>query len=928
MSSSFKTVSEIQAAIPPLSKWLPTVGNYLAHTHKGKMSEPFEEHVLLVNEYFNTLCEVHKLDLVIDRLINGQIKDNFKPETHVLVGNLIKQYFVSAIHFHDFGKVNENFQADPKKMNNPLFKLIADHPIGTSHSALGAYLFILKHVQDNWKTSGLSKEDLSKLDLFVLLFSYPIFKHHAPFLADPIDGDIKFGDEAKVMKNYIALYHFVIDNGLVENLPKNLKKVYFERFDKILKKVDFPLFALIKLNFSLLTASDYLATHEYMSDAPTTDFGIFSDTTRIKNITSHFRNFKHNKQTFTDLGNFQFKHPVEISNENLNSLRQEMAVEVIQSIRNNAHKSLFYIEAPTGGGKTNLSMITLTELLENNSELTKAYYVFPFTTLITQTYKALQESLGLNNQELIELHSKAGFHSKSEKGNPEEQKDGLFGDEKKDFIDNLFSLYPLTVLSHVRFFEILKTNHKETNYQLHRLANSVIVIDELQSYNPAIWDKMLFFISQYAHYFNMRFVLMSATLPKISSLQINLGEKPDFIELLPNSAQYIQNPNFAERVVFKFELFEDEITLESLADTVISKSEKYAQENKSKSVHTIIEFIYKKSAAEFYQTLETKEHPFAEIFVLSGTILEPRRRQIINFLKRSENRSKNILLITTQVVEAGVDIDMDLGFKNISLIDSDEQLAGRVNRNATKSRSEVYLFKLDDAKLLYQSDLRYKVTRESISVKEYKDILTTKDFKQLYQLVFKRKDNYNTNSGWSDNFDNGFLKPGIGRLNYRETDKNFRIIDQQNESVFVPIKLPVYVKGIDENQQDQIFTKDDLQFLQLFEIEPDENNMICGHDVWKLYEDLIKQEIDKRRKKAGFDMKGKIQFKTLQSILSKFTFALMTHSKDHKSILEGFGEQKYGFTFFTHWNEQRTDGIPYSYESGLNSRAFSDSAFI
>ena len=67
------------------------------------------------------------------------------------------------------------------------------------------------------------------------------------------------------------------------------------------------------------------------------------------------------------------------------------------------------------------------------------------------------------------------------------------------------------------------------------------------------------------------------------------------------------------------------------------------------------------------------------------------------------------MLITTQVVEAGVDIDMDLGFKNISLIDSDEQLAGRVNRNACKVGCEVYLFRLDNASVLYGKDKRYQM---------------------------------------------------------------------------------------------------------------------------------------------------------------------------------------------------------------------------
>ena len=115
--------------------------------------------------------------------------------------------------------------------------------------------------------------------------------------------------------------------------------------------------------------------------------------------------------------------------------------------------------------------------------------------------------------------------------------------------------------------------------------------------------------------------------------------------------------------------------MNDLADFVLGKSVEYRDKpGKNGTVHTIIEFITKKSAAEFYAFIQEKEPFFDEVFLLSGTILEPRRREIINELKNPLSRKKNILLITTQVVEAGVDIDMDLGFKNISLIDSDEQL--------------------------------------------------------------------------------------------------------------------------------------------------------------------------------------------------------------------------------------------------------------
>ena len=356
-----------------------------------------------------------------------------------------------------------------------------------------------------------------------------------------------------------------------------------------------------------------------------------------------------------------------------------MTIEVIKNVRANADKNLFYIEAPTGGGKTNLSMIACAELLENNPNLNKVFYVFPFTTLITQTHKAIIETLDLSPDEMVQLHSKAGFQTKTK----EESEDGQYGDEKQDYIDNLFVNYPFCLLTHIKFFDILKSNHKETNYLLHRLANSIVIIDELQSYNPGHWDKMIYFIINYAKHFNIKFVLMSATLPEIGKLNVIKDYKPDFVYLLEDvKRKYFNNPNFSERVNFNFDLLEKkEIQLEDLATIVVEKSLEYSNKNTlyPNSVFTIIEFIFKKTATKFYDLVD--KSVFDEVFVLSGTIVEPRRKEIINYLKHSENRTKKVLLITTQVVEAGVDIDMDLGFKDTSLIDSDEQLAGRINRS-------------------------------------------------------------------------------------------------------------------------------------------------------------------------------------------------------------------------------------------------------
>lgn len=918
-----KTFEEILGKAPDITAVLTNDSLYWAHIHAHKDAELLSEHITLVNNYANSLAKANGLDSVINNLIKGCIN---KQEDIEFVTTQLKLMFVHTIVFHDFGKINEHFQSlrmKNAKMCTSKSPTVLQPPYG--HSFLSTFLFLCCHIQFIVESSA---SDATKRQLICYCFfmAYPILQHHSPVLIDVMEKGkymSQFKGMVEPLKVYAEQYGFKLNEALLNGVFISIDNIWNAESKKLVNVVSFPLFALIKLNFSLLTAADYLATHEYMnseeggSEAATTDFGIFKKRERIEEICRHLHSYSHNANTFDNIDNYTFTFPQEKSNTNLNRLRQEMAVSLIQTVRKNTGKKLFYIEAPTGGGKTNLSIITVAELMQANPELNKMFYVFPFTTLITQTYSILKESFNLTENEIVELHSKAGFSSKLE-----EDKDGLYGDEKKDYIDNLFALYPVTLLSHVKFFNILKTNRKEENYLLHRLANSVVVIDEIQSYNPAIWDKMLYFISQYALYFNIRFILMSATLPKISELKIELTQRPDFVDLLSEARKYITNRNFSERVTFNFELFEKEITLEELSAVLVSKSKLYA--SKFGSVKTISEFIYKKSASAFKQLIETLDHGFDEIFVLSGTVLESRRREIVNFIKRCSKEKVNILLITTQVVEAGVDIDMDLGFKNISLIDSDEQLAGRVNRNAYKEDCEVYLFKLDDAKFLYGNDFRFAQTREHISKEQYQEILKNKDFKALYEKVMLFIDK-NNNPLYKNSFVS--YEEDLSKLRYADTDKNLKIIDQKNEFVFVPLKISISLKGKEHGILDEIFSEKELNFLQQFDVFGN-NNTLDGTEVWQVYERLINTAMQKRKNKEAFDIKGKINFKTLQGIMSKFTFSLLYYSKDYKSMLEGFAEEKYGYLYFYNWDEQRTEGKPYTCKDGLNSKAFSDSNFI
>lgn len=913
MSNCFKPVSQIIQKLPALSSYLLNAGNYYAHLPKDENCdvETIEEHVNLVNQYFEQLVVAHNLDSVIDRLING-----ISTQVDLEVGNYIKVLFVDAIVFHDFGKINEHFQFEKMKNGKFFESSQNESPISSNHSALSAFIYLTKHLNE----IVLEKKQNPILVTSCLYLAYSIFKHHRQSLDNDCSSTVSFNqlkaknDWAEVRKFlsvYLEYYQFKIHPSIL-NLIGNDRLFNESPFRDYVNS--FELYCLCRLNFSLLTASDYLATNEYMNSLPTDDFGTLTPE-RIEEL--HYnvsqrewvdeaqKRKNYNKGTYDALEGYKLLNPKEKSGDNLNVLRKEMGIEVIKNIRQQNQNNLFFIEAPTGGGKTNLSILAAAELLKIHKGLyNKVFYVFPFTTLITQTYAVVRDMLGLEEEEMIELHSKAGLKTS-------QQEDDTYGGEKLNYINHLFVNYPFCLLSHIRFFDILKTNEKETNYLLHRLANSIVVIDELQSYNPSHWDKVIYFIRQYAEKFNIKFILMSATLPKLDKLSVIKQDVQDFVNLLPKAKeQYFNNPNFAGRVNFNFELFErTDLSLQELAEKVIAASQDYLKYDfgiakPKNSVYTIVEFIYKQSATDFYETI-VGQNFFDKVFVLSGTILEHRRKEIINYLKNPSNRKKKIILITTQVVEAGVDIDMDLGFKDRSIIDSDEQLAGRINRNVNKENCTLYLFNLNKESVIYGKDYRYKITKEQIKSEEYKRILAQKDFDFLYNKVFEDRNQWN-NLEMAENFKD--YESAIQKLKFEKVHKDFQLIGQKNLSCFIPLNIPITVESAVDGNREQIFSSSELLFLKNNGVFPNERDKISGEKVFEIYLQSIRNKIDFTQQQ--------IKKKVLQSIMSKYVFSIFASPNIESELIHFYDKEKseYGYMYI-----QRYTNI-YSIEQGLDAK--------
>jgi len=846
---------------------------YFAHSPIENIQTKYEtlkDHSEHTRVIFLELIKVHNLEPVIDKHILKLVKPE-SIKNKKMFGDFIKLLFYKTVFLHDVGKINPNFQIE--KMNQTSFKKV-NNGLSSNHSLLSVYL-IYSLMLENIVSLGTDEEN-GIAYVILLLFTMPIRKHHSSVLTNPFtyfecqeDNDYcdyfaekNLMDLSKYLETvslkYDELFHDIPFKG--EKLIADFKVPFCGFYAKLLDS--FSLFSLLKLNSSLLTISDYFATSEYMWNQKIGIGGIIDEELRQKMENKFYstQNYNVNLKDFKQLDVSEIKSK---SKTNLNKLRMNMIFEVRKTLKTNIKNNLFFLEAPTGGGKTNMSFMAVTELLQNRKELNKVFYVFPFTTLATQTSKSIQETFDLKESEFIELHSKSSM----KKIDNEED----FGSKKKNFVDFQFVNYPISLLTHIKFFDIVKSNSKNDNYLYHKLANSIVVIDELQAYTPEHWDKIYYFMKNLSEIFNTVFIVMSATLPKIDELKILEGI--NFIHLIKKKEQYFSNCNFAKRVTFDLSLYEKgENTLSEIGETLLLESEKYSEEHDGKC-WALIEFIFKKSVTEFYEEIQSEAEKLEyEIRLLSGTILEPVRRKLIEELKNDEYQKEHpkIILISTQVVEAGVDLDFDLGFKDSSIIDSDEQLAGRINRNANKDGCKVFLFNYNLEYRIYGKDYRYK-SKKKIDKFKYKEILSSKNFDKFYDETFKFIDTLNNSKsryGFSDYEDN------LINLNYSGVHSEFKLIEQNTFSVFVDVEfdLAVYDIKIDSNELKKKVVSD---------------NKIIGSRVFKLYCDIIEN------KELDF-IKKKISFVEIQGLMSNFIFSVFKNPELYNDLLT-YGEEKYGF---------------------------------
>lgn len=308
--------------------------------------------------------------------------------------------------------------------------------------------------------------------------------------------------------------------------------------------------------------------------------------------------------------------------------------------------------------------------------------------------------------------------------------------------------------------------HREALFGFHQLVGSVLVLDEIQSYKNAIWAEMMTFLQYFCRFLNCKVLIMSATLPNMTVLT---GKRERVNQLIRNRDFYFLDDRFQNRVVISYELLKDKaFDEEALFEHVKNQAQNHQK--------ILIEFIQKEMAYRFYDKLASDEGLDAVIDRMTGDDNTVDREKILQRI-RTQKFDRGYILVATQVIEAGVDIDMDIGYKDISTLDSEEQFMGRINRNACR-KGKVYFFDIYPARHIY-GDSDYRISEElTLQNEDMQRVLNDKKFSEYYGRVMGiiRK---NRNQA-SDSDGMKAFADDVGLLDFSKINKRMQLIDEDN----------------------------------------------------------------------------------------------------------------------------------------------------
>ena len=700
---------------------------------------------------------------------------------------------------HDIGKADENFQN--KLINNSSKKVI--------HSSAG-----LKYLMQfrNQSKNPLFQE-------YIEILAYAIGAHHGVFDIPAQDDDYSWTTRLRVKEKYnTKIYHYERDVlSFVENVEKKIEEAYgsgikelievgyqeYQDSRKKLKPVDrkeenFYTGLYARLILSILKSADVMDTINAYEDV-------------VKPLSSE------------DYDEYREKYKQRIEEIYASYGKPLNEMNRIRSLAGNRGKErgtldtpgIYRLDLPTGAGKTQISLrygiFQFKELKRS-----RIFYITPFLSVLEQNAQVIREIV---QEGFLEHHSNIV-------GNEEESNLKKDANEVLEDMDYAFKEYlketwdtPMVATTMVQFANTLFKHRSSNLRRFTSLIGSVIILDEVQSLPIKCTHLFNSTMNFMAEIMNCTIVHCTATQPNYDSQKIKYpihygGNNPPDIVKLSDSER-----NVFERTEIFLMNGGDEVTLEDI-DQEISK-------HPSQSFLVVLNT--KKSVGELYE--RCLQHENRDVYYLTTNLCAAHRKDIIEEIKSKLLQNIPVVCISTQLIEAGVDLDFNRLIRSYAGIDSIIQAVGRCNREGKLPGKGIVMLAnlnkhIENLKMLPEINDKKKITWDIL--RKVQDDARI-DLKSLSEEFFMRyfANNKNEMGFWADSEDEKVQLYDLLSLNeeyeldvvhslrqsFETAGKLFELIKDDSKGVIVYYKESRELIGKLEKAIDKYYEKYEKQYL-------------------------------------------------------------------------------------------------------------------
>lgn len=589
------------------------------------------------------LCLEKHLTQVAEIAVQLVENKNVKFKALGLTKEHLKALIERAALFHDLGKATTYFQ---KRIETGWKGANGEHQ-HTGLSTMLAYKPLITYCKDN---------NLNECIALAPLLA--ILKHHSE-LKKELPNDSVMEERLKAFKSEILKLQKLQDVGLSNKVDLinpveidcGMEDLFSEESDfSEEQKIEFRL--LILFIYSILLEADkaYLAVKDkklYQRKAIT----ICSDTIDKYKATA----FKDKKA-------------------NINADRERAYKEILAGLNNlNLNNHLYTLTLPTGIGKTLIAAswaIKLRNKIQDTFGFTPQIIIaLPFLSIIDQSAKEYEKFLNDPEEEVfLKTHSLSSFEFSG------------YESTTAEFFVNIWNSQIIMTTFDQLLYAIFSFKPKYL-MRFHNLFNSIIIMDEIQAMPPHLWHPFESFISHITDIGRSYLLLMSATQPQITNKAIELVPSITENNKSRRAERYFEN-------LVRYKLLLKHRETKSIGDFISEMKGRLSEITEDK---IMLVLNTRDSAKKVYENLKDVAND-RDIYFLSSYVIPFERLSRIEKIKNS----KRVLVVTTQCIEAGVDIDMDFVIRDFGPLDAIIQVAGRCNREGEKTMGTVEIIRLYD----------------------------------------------------------------------------------------------------------------------------------------------------------------------------------------------------------------------------------------